>query len=123
MTDRQTGKTLAQLREVAAYLEARPAERVTFVTPNRVGVGYSKALAEAKGIAPETVARIDFVSPNRFTYYTARAKRWRVFVDHAATNTLTQAELVEFRRALEIARERIESTCADIRARVERARP
>lgn len=106
MTERQTGKTLAQLREVAAYLEEQPAARATFVTQNQIGVGYAKALAEAKGIPPEVIARIDFVSPNRFTYYTARGSRWPVFIDHAATRNLPPVEREAFSRAVDIARHR-----------------
>jgi hypothetical protein len=108
MTDRQTGKTLAQLREVAAYLEARPAERATYVTPNHSFAGYARDLMAANGLPAEVVARIDFVSPNRFTYFTALAKTWRAFVDHAATERLGVVQRAEFYQALRIARARMD---------------
>jgi hypothetical protein len=105
MTDRQSGKTLAQLREVAAYLEARPAERATYVTPNHSFAGYARDLMAANGLPAEVVARIDFMPPLRFAQ-TARCRVRLTVCDHAATINLRPSERDAFRVAWVLTQER-----------------
>jgi hypothetical protein len=91
-------RTAEQLLEVVAYLEARPAERVTYITPSQDFMHYVRGVTA--DLPEEATSRIVCQSARMFAERAERGRRWTVWIHPEATSLLTAWEREKFADAV-----------------------